>query len=441
MSDSFAEAPTGRDLAAVLPTANIFTRRTEPFVHYAGYTQYGGNLMGVAFTTTEVVPDECWGYRDQIDILVGVDPNGRIAGLKMLSEAETPKYTRGLLTDSSWFLKQFVGKDTEDEFLLGLDVDGITGATVSSSAIARAIEVGLELVSEKILGLEVNNDSRLKHVILHHLLVQIDFIFLWGLVGLAITVFFWNERSLRYLVLGASIVYLGLLKGGGFSINDVLTLLSFRLPIFSNNLYWYSLVVIAIGLSFVAGRLYCGWLCPFGAFTEILYGLVPLKWNVPENVEEVLKVAKYVILALLIAAVSMPRRELAGYVASIVEPFDTFFRGYGGPLAWASLLAILFLSIGVQRGYCKYFCPLGAFMALLTALGALLHTRLISVKLADQSCKGCRVAQKVCQMQAISYDEKLGMPEIDPGSCFMCNTCRRACPVTSDAPRHVSPHP
>ena len=192
----------------------------------------------MVFLTTEVVPEETWGYRNQIFTLVGADPKGKITGVKILREDETPRYTRGLLNDGSWFLEQFIGKDAGDEFLLGRDVDAITGATISSSSITRAIETGLEVITEKVLYEEVERDAPVKHLLLHHLLWQINFIFLWIICAVAFIAFFKRSRTLRYLVLGLSIVYIGFVKGGGFSITDALNLCGLNLPVFLNNLYW-----------------------------------------------------------------------------------------------------------------------------------------------------------------------------------------------------------
>lgn len=433
---SFAESIDKRDLAYVLPEANIFARHEEPFGHFLGYTTEGGHFIGVVFLTTEVVPQETWGYRDQIVTLIGVDSKGKITGVKILEENETPRYTRGLLQDDSWFLEQFKNKDAGDEFLLGKDVDAITGATISSSSITRAIESGLEIVTEKILYAEVEKDTPVKHVVMHHLLWQMDFIFLWMILGIAFTAFFKKSRILRYLVLGLSIVYIGFLKGGGFSITDVLNIFSLNLPIFLNNLYWYSLVIIAIGLTIVAGRFYCGWLCPFGAVLETSFKLVPVEYRVPRDVDMYLKLVKYVIFVILLFIYFIfANRTLATYIASIIEPFATFFKLYGGLIFWIWLISILIISSVISRFFCRYFCPLGAFFAFLSEISALLKLRKFNVSLPVENCKGCKLAQKTCQMAAISYSESLKRPEIDRRECFMCNTCADICPVESKADR------
>ncbi len=89
----------------------------------------------MVFLTTEVVPDESWGYRDQIATLVGIDAKGKITGVKVLSEFESPRYTKELLADGSWFLTQFEEKDAGDNCILEGDIDAITGATITSSTV------------------------------------------------------------------------------------------------------------------------------------------------------------------------------------------------------------------------------------------------------------------------------------------------------------------
>jgi NosR/NirI family nitrous oxide reductase transcriptional regulator len=430
--ECFAELVTKRDLADVLPAANAFARKTEPFPHFLGYTTDGGYLVGVIFLTTEVVPDESWGYRDLIATLVGVDAKGKIAGIKVMSEFESPRYTKGLLADESWFLKQFEEKDAGDNFILESDVYAITGATITSSTVNRSIKAGLELVTEQVLRQHVDKDNPVKHLFFQHLLWQIDFIFLWIMVGLALWSFFKKNESLRYFILGLSFAYLGIFMGGGFSINDILRLLSFHSPVFLNNLYWYSLVVIAIGLTIIAGRFYCGWLCPFGAITEVLFRLVPIEWKITGEADRYLKVVKYVNLGiLLLIGVLLANNILAVYLAGIIEPFATFFNLHGDLISWMWLILMLVFSAFVSRFYCRYFCPLGAFFALLSGFCAFLRLRRIRINLPEDNCKGCRLAQKQCQMNAISYDERLNNPRIDGNECFMCNTCAAICPVES----------
>ena len=420
-------------MRGIIPGANVsFVPQNDPFSHYLAYNTDGGRFMGVAFLTTEVVPGETWGYRDQIVALVGVDFNGKITGVKIIKENETPRYTRGLLNDGGWFLDQFIGKDTSAEFLLGKDVDAITGATISSSSITRAIEAGLRVVTKEVLLKDIEKTSVTKHLILHHLSWQLDFVFLWVIVFIAFIAFFNKSRPLRYIVLGLSIVYIGFLKGGGFSMNDIVNIAFLNMPVFLNNLYWYSLVVIALFLTVFAGRFYCGWLCPFGAVLEVIPQLIPKKITIPDKEDGHLKIIKYAILLLIIfMAFILLNKEGALYLIGIIEPFAAFFRLYGSLFTWVLVAIILVLSCFIKRFYCKYLCPLGAFFAIISGICSFLKIRQLYVTLPQKDCAGCKLAKNICQMNAISYDEVIKKPSIAPQECFMCNTCAEICPVES----------
>ncbi|MBF0253569.1 MAG: 4Fe-4S binding protein [Candidatus Omnitrophica bacterium] len=424
--------PNKHDLADVVPEAGVFVSKTDPFIHYLAYDASGSRFVGVAFLTTDVVPADSWGYRDQIATLVGLSAEGVITGVKILEEHETPRYTKGLLDDGEWFLLQFVGKSADDPFLLGGDVAGISGATISSSAIAVAIEAGVRRVMQDVLYQEVREETPVEHLILHHVLWQIDFLFVWILAGLAWIAFATRHQMLRSIVLAGTILYVGFMNGGGLSVYDILNVGYNNWPVFLNNLYWYSLVFLGVALTLVAGRFYCGWLCPFGAATEVLHGITPWRFLVPEKADRYLKLIKYVNLVLIITvAFFLWNKAMAVYLVSVLEPFATFFRLYGGFIAWVFLGTVLLLSAVIPRFYCRYLCPLGAFFASLVLISEWTHIRRVNIRLGEHGCKGCRVSEKSCQMKAIEFNVGAKKPEIDPKECLMCGTCRDLCPVKS----------
>ena len=425
-----AQTPSKNDLENVLPEADVFARKLEPFPHYLAYISDGGYFAGVAFMTTEVVPEESNGYRDKIFTLVGVNDKGEITGIKVLEENETPSYTKSLLEDGSWFLEQFISKTTDDDFLLGSDIDAITGATISSSSIAHAVETGLEVVSKEVLYREIKEDSPSSHVALNHLLWQADFVFIWIILGLAIFAYRKGRKALRYLVMGLVIVYIGYVKGGGFSIIDVVNIFSLNLSVFSNNLYWYSLVVIAVGSTIIAGRFYCGWFCPFGAVLELIWRLTPGNVLVPRAVDRCLRLIKYFnLIVILVVLFVFANRDVAVYIASVVEPFGLFFRLYGVLIAWFFFLSMFVASIFISRFYCRYICPLGAFFALLSMASSFFKIKQVSIELPLESCKGCALAGRECPMGAISLGGENKQPEIDNNECIRCGLCKSVCPV------------
>ena len=147
-----------RALRAVLPpgdnapdqdTVQLVTGRNKKGqelvrTFYRGRLQ--GELTGIAFAVT--APD---GYSGNIEIMVGVDPQGTVTGVAILRHAETPglgdkiafpAYTdsfRGRRLDNAdWRVK----KD-------GGDFDQLTGATISPRAVVGAIRAGLEFFRDR----------------------------------------------------------------------------------------------------------------------------------------------------------------------------------------------------------------------------------------------------------------------------------------------------
>lgn len=111
---------------------------------YGGYAE-DGRLIGYA------VIGERTGYQDVIRLIFGYDPaSGRLLGMKVLENKETPGLGAKIATDSS-FVAEFHGarpplrgvKEAADE---AGEVDMITGATISSEAVIEIINARLESV-------------------------------------------------------------------------------------------------------------------------------------------------------------------------------------------------------------------------------------------------------------------------------------------------------
>lgn len=104
-----------------------------------------GVLSGVAFQVT--APD---GYGGNIEIMVGVDPQGVVYGVEILQHSETPGLGDKIALPA--FHQMFIGKhlDNADWRVKkdGGDFDQLTGATISPRAVVGAIRHGLEFFRE-----------------------------------------------------------------------------------------------------------------------------------------------------------------------------------------------------------------------------------------------------------------------------------------------------
>ena len=229
----------------------------------------------------------------------------------------------------------------------------------------------------------------------------------------------------KYTIWLASIGFVGFYLMAQPSITQVLTLLHALLfkwewPLFLSDpfifLFWWFIIITV----FVWGRgLFCGWLCPYGTMSELLYkigGKIGLKrWQrqLSPALHDKLKWLKYVIFFALFIA-SFYSMEVAEQLAE-VEPFKTTFligvwnRSWPFVLFWTVLIvAALF----TERPYCKYLCPLGAGLAIPSTF------RWWGLK-RKQECGPCKACAVGCESHAI--DQVTG--EIDQRECLACMDC------------------
>ena len=87
-----------------------------------------------------VITSEDQGYGGTMKIITGFDADGFITNIKILEQSETPGL--GTKVGEEFFLEQFRGKDMLE------GVDAISGATISSEAMKRAVQWSLNQMEE-----------------------------------------------------------------------------------------------------------------------------------------------------------------------------------------------------------------------------------------------------------------------------------------------------
>lgn len=92
-----------------------------------------GDLLGYAASVAPV------GFGGAMDIMVGVNSDGCVEGIKIVSHSETPGL--GSRVDSDSFLGQYKGLG--GNVAVGQDVDAITGSTISSEAVTEGVNSAL----------------------------------------------------------------------------------------------------------------------------------------------------------------------------------------------------------------------------------------------------------------------------------------------------------
>jgi polyferredoxin len=342
---------------------------------------------------------------------MAVSPQGSITELKILRHNETSSYISRL----DGFLEQFIGRMRHDTFIIEKDIDAISGATISSTAITAAVREKMNAAASR----EETSSPVIP--------VMISL----GLFLIAIIGFIGRNNALRWAALTGGFVYFGIITHTMLSIIQVVQAGLGHAPSFTPVPLWWALLLFTFITALVVGRVYCGSLCPFASIQEILYHLKPHKKPLTEhidpNVDQKARLIKYALL-FVVTALCLVLGNASG---ANIEPFITLFTGHGSKLAWSLLALMLIMAVFNFRFWCKYLCPVGA----MTGLAA---TFCISKIRPTKKCTACGTCSDVCPTQAISTNAQ-GIPAIDPAECITCAKCLRACPenaLTFGCPCH-----
>ena len=229
------------------------------------------------------------------------------------------------------------------------------------------------------------------------------------LLGLVSWAFFTKSSSLRWVTLGATLLYLGFVDGGFLSVSHIIAGISVGPGVYLTDLPLLLIVTFTVGTTLLWGRVFCGFLCPFGALQDFIERIVPRRFRrgLPRTIHHHALYVKYAVLLLVLAPALLGLQlSLFGYF----EPFGTVFFLSRSVLLWAIAVGILAACIVVPRFYCRYVCPLGAALALGSLLAPFRIRRV-------EACTVCKVCEVRCPTGAIRG------PEIDFKECVRCNIC------------------
>jgi polyferredoxin len=231
-----------------------------------------------------------------------------------------------------------------------------------------------------------------------------------------------------------------------------------------------SLAILTILLTLAAGRAWCGWLCPLGTLID-LFSLKRLRTALASGKDtrprlqdppESWRRFKYGLLISILTAALLSNLSLL-----VFDPLTILFRSLTVsfwpavdqaltavetvlyPVPWlqpaltsldswirpailpvepafyrdAVLYGLVFCSViafnlAAERFWCRYLCPLGGLLGLLSKVS------LLRRKVGDE-CKGCVLCSRACPTGTIDADKGYAS---DPSECTMCLECMEACP-------------
>jgi len=83
------------------------------------------------------------GYGGPLTMMVGIDKEGRVTGIKVLEHRETPGLGDKVVAGSE-FLEQFKNKTPSDPVEIKKDIDAVSGATISSKGVTAGVRAALD---------------------------------------------------------------------------------------------------------------------------------------------------------------------------------------------------------------------------------------------------------------------------------------------------------
>lgn len=295
------------------------------------------------------------GYGGPLLVGVIVYPDASLGKPVILAHKETPSYLNKI--SQQGFYRQFESRNANDALTPGFDIDAISGATLSSQAIALSVNAVAHTIATEILQLTPQKASLAWQAGLPELAAAA--VFALSLLASQVK----KLARFRSVLLGGSVVILGFWLNRSFSVATVLAACLGFFPSVAQNLLWYIVFVGALLPALALGKnLYCLYVCPFCGMQELAHGISRV--NLP--VESLMKKVRPLRNVFLFAALFIGFLSLNPSCASY-EPFGTLFGLNGATSTWNMLFLMLVASFFFRRFWCHLFCPAGAFLDFLAA--------------------------------------------------------------------------
>ena len=189
--------------------------------------------------------------------------------------------------------------------------------------------------------------------------------------------------------------------------------------------------IITLVLAIVVGRAWCGWICPMGTILDWTPshrnrknpGISP-RWSQ----------GKYFLLFAVVISAALGSLTLV-----VLDPITFLFRTVASVvlpgLNWllnsqpfypqnmillAVFAAVLGLNAVRSRFWCRYLCPLGGLLGLISKVSFIRH------RVDNEKCISCRKCSILCPTGAIKPENNFAA---DMAECTVCLNCVDGCPT------------
>lgn len=238
------------------------------------------------------------------------------------------------------------------------------------------------------------------------------------------------------------------------------------------------LLILILGATFILGRFFCAWICPFGLYMDLITlirkQLGIRHWSLPEKLNKSLHTLRYIILLailtlvltlflaseqptfdvldfLMLRSALRPFTVLLAPLETLIIPFkppfgalleifgQSFSFPYVGeimaltggkvfalPIGATYVTLVLLASFKIRRFWCRY-CPTGISLAAINRFSQFKWVPLLRLNKDERKCTKCGICKRVCPVQVTEvYESKGG--DINTSMCTLCLRCVEMCP-------------
>jgi ferredoxin-type protein NapH len=245
--------------------------------------------------------------------------------------------------------------------------------------------------------------------------------------------------------------------------------------IFTYPIWLLIMLLVILVMPIVLGRFFCGWICPFGLYMDLIT-VVRKAFNIrhrdlSERLNKFLHNLRYVLLLIflifpfiLILIDPLPSFELGIILAQVLGgpfkplsillgPMIPLIVPWEGPLVisdlnfsypyvqdiidyssgiFNSIFPLIFVgltlvgSFTIRRVWCR-FCPTGSSLAVVNRFKGFKWAPALHLDKDEEKCTKCGICKRVCSVQVTDvYEQKGG--KINTSMCMLCLRCVEMCP-------------
>ena len=188
------------------------------------------------------------------------------------------------------------------------------------------------------------------------------------------------------------------------------------------------ILLMALVTAVLLKRGFCSWVCPFGLLTEYLNRLHKLIFRknikVPALLDYPLRSLKYLLLAFFLWAIVL-NMNAAALEYFIYSPYNMvadikmlYFFADITPFAFWVLVALVVLSIVLRNFWCRYLCPYGALLGILSFIS------ILKVHRNTDTCTNCQKCTRTCPVDIKVHKTA----RVISDECHACLQCVTVCP-------------